>query len=139
LEGGRCRPDGHCQPGAHHRPRGLEDTHPGRISHMRNVTTVRHEALCDRAEVRGLRRRAVAAAWLKLRAVEPGGAGKAGAALTTTGRAGTARRCGSGKRDEKAYERNQRLKPRKRSTGSNLADTGRGAARDLRREAGANS
>ena len=30
--------------------------------------TVRHEALDDRAEVRGLRRRAVAAAWLKLRA-----------------------------------------------------------------------
>jgi hypothetical protein len=28
-------------------------------------------------------------------------------ALTTTGRAGIARRCGSGKRDEKVYERNQ--------------------------------
>jgi len=106
---------------------------------VRNVETVRHEALCDRAGVKGLRRRAVAAAWLKLRAAEPGGAGKAGAALTTTGRAGTARRRGSGKRDEKVYERNQRLKPRKRSTGSNLADMGRGAVRDLRREAGANS
>ena len=100
------------------------------------METVRHEALCDRAEMKGLRRRAVAAAWLKLRAAEPGGAGKAGAALTTTGRAGTARRRGSGKRDEKAYERNQRLKPRKRSTGSNLADTGRGAVRGRRREAG---
>jgi hypothetical protein len=103
---------------------------------MRNVETVRHEALHDRAEVKGLRSRAVAAAWLKLRAAEPGGAGEAGAALTTTGRAGTARRCGSGKRDEKVYERNQRLKPRKRSTGSNLADMGRDAVRDRRREAG---
>jgi hypothetical protein len=33
-----------------------------------------------------------------------------GAALTTTGRIGTARRSGSGKRDEKVYVRNQRLK-----------------------------
>jgi hypothetical protein len=51
--------------------------------------------------------------------------GEVGAALTTTGRIGTARRCGSGKRDEKPYERNQCLKPRKSSTGSNLADMGR--------------
>jgi hypothetical protein len=36
--------------------------------------------------------------------------GKVGAALTTTGRTGTARRSGSGKRDEKVYVRNQRLK-----------------------------
>jgi hypothetical protein len=63
------------------------------------------------------RRRAVAAAWLKLRAAEPGGAGKARAALTTTGRTGTARRPGPGKRDEKAYERNQRLKLSKRHGG----------------------
>jgi hypothetical protein len=62
--------------------------------------------------------------------------GRAGAALTTTGRAGTARRCGSGKRDEKVHVRNQWLKPRKSSTGSNLADMGRGAVRDRRREAG---
>jgi hypothetical protein len=89
-------------------PRGREGTLPGRVLRARNVETVRHEALCDRAEVKGLRRRAVAAAWLKLGAAEPGGAGKAGAALTTTGRAGTARRRGSGKRDEKACERNQR-------------------------------
>ena len=61
---------------------------------------------------------------------------RAGAALTTTGRAGTARRRGSGKQDEKVHERNQRLKPRKSSTGSNLADMGRGAARDHRWEAG---
>jgi hypothetical protein len=33
-----------------------------------------------------------------------------GAALTTPGRTGTARRSGSGKRDEKVYVRNQRLK-----------------------------
>lgn len=32
------------------------------------------------------------------------------AALTTTGRIGTARRSGSGKRDEKVYVRNQRSK-----------------------------
>lgn len=39
LEGGRCRPEGLGRSGAHHRPRGSEDTHPGRISSMRNVTT----------------------------------------------------------------------------------------------------
>jgi hypothetical protein len=61
--------------------------------------------------------------------------GRAGAALTTTGRAGTARRCGSGKRDEKVHVRNQWLTPRKSSTGSNLADMGRDAVRDRRREA----
>jgi hypothetical protein len=33
-----------------------------------------------------------------------------GAALTTTGRTGTARRSGSGKRDEEVYVRNQCLK-----------------------------
>jgi hypothetical protein len=33
-----------------------------------------------------------------------------GAALTTTGRVGTARRLGSGKQDEKVYVRNQRFK-----------------------------
>ena len=41
---------------------------PVRVSCVRNVGTVRHEALCDRAEVKGLRRRVVAAARLKLRA-----------------------------------------------------------------------
>src|SRR5262249_21712145 len=45
---------------------------PSRVSRVRNVETVRHEALDDRAEVRGLRRRAVAAARLKLRAAWPG-------------------------------------------------------------------
>jgi hypothetical protein len=34
--------------------------------------------------------------------------GRIGAALTTTGRIGTARRSGSGKRDETVYVRNQR-------------------------------
>lgn len=48
-----------------------------------------------------------------------------GAAPTTTGRTGTARRCGSGKRDGKPYVRNQCLTPRNISTGSNLADMGR--------------
>ena len=51
-----------------------------------------------------------------------------GAALTTTGRAGTARRCGLGKRDETPYERNQCQTPRNSSTDSNLADLGRDAA-----------
>ena len=36
---------------------------------------------------------------------------RAGAALTTPGRVGTARRCGSGQRDEKVYARNQCLTP----------------------------
>ena len=34
-----------------------------------------------------------------------------GAALTTPGRVGTARRCGFGQRDEKVYARNQCLTP----------------------------
>ena len=54
--------------------------------------------------------------------------GRVEASLTTTGRAGTARRCGSGKRDGTPYERNQCLTPRNPSTGSNLADLGRDAA-----------
>ena len=40
---------------------------PGRVSRVRNVETVRHEALHDRAEVKGLRRRVVAATRLELR------------------------------------------------------------------------
>jgi len=52
-----------------------------------------------------------------------------GAVLTTTGRVGTARRRGSGKRDEKVYERNQRVKSRKRRADSNLVDLGRCAVR----------
>jgi hypothetical protein len=50
---------------------------------------------------------------------------RVGAALTTTGRAGTSRRRGSGKQDETPYERNQCRKPRNFSTGSNLEDMGR--------------
>src|SRR5258708_35152590 len=52
---------------------------------------------------------------------------RAGAVLTTTGRPGTARRGGSGKRDEKGDERNQRVKLRKRRADSNLAGLGRDA------------
>jgi hypothetical protein len=53
---------------------------------------------------------------------------RVGAAPTTTGRVGTARRLGSGKRDGKVYEcRNQWLNPLKSRTGSNLADMGRSA------------
>jgi len=54
------------------------------------------------------------------------------AAPTTPGRAGTARRCGFGKRDGKAYERNQRVKLLKRPTSSNLADMGWVAVRTAR-------
>jgi hypothetical protein len=36
---------------------------------------------------------------------------RVGAALPTPGRVGTARRCGSGQRDEKVYARNQCLTP----------------------------
>ncbi|GAA3268833.1 hypothetical protein GCM10020218_008590 [Dactylosporangium vinaceum] len=50
--------------------------------------------------------------------------GRAGAVLTTPGRAGTARRCGPGKRDEEEYVRNRRLKVSQNHTGSNLVDTG---------------
>jgi hypothetical protein len=54
--------------------------------------------------------------------------GRVGAALTTPGRAGTARRPGSGKRDGKVYEcRNQWWNPLKARTGSNLVDVGRAA------------
>jgi len=54
------------------------------------------------------------------------------AAPTTTGRVGTARRPGSGKRDGKVYGcRNQWLNPLKARTGSNLADMGRSAVHGL--------
>ena len=51
-----------------------------------------------------------------------------GAALTTTGRTGTARRSGSGKRDEKVYVRNQRLKASQASR--QLEPGGSGLGRD---------
>jgi len=54
------------------------------------------------------------------------------AVLTTPGRSGTARQGGSGKRDEKVYERNQCVKLRKRRAGSNLVDMGRFAVRTRR-------
>jgi hypothetical protein len=54
-----------------------------------------------------------------------------GAAPTTPGRVGTARRPGFGQRDGKVYEsRNQWWNPLKRITGSNLVDMGRAAAHD---------
>ena len=60
---------GHHPVSVEHRwSRGLEGAHSGRYSRVRNVETVRHEAPHDRAEVKGLRRRAVAAARLELRA-----------------------------------------------------------------------
>jgi hypothetical protein len=58
------------------------------------------------------------------------------AALTTTGRIGTARRSGSGKRDGKVYVRNQRLNaPQDETTSSNLVDQGWVAARTGRASA----
>lgn len=70
---------------------------------------VRHEALFDRVEMEGLHRRPVAAGRVKLGAAR-GGRCRRGweAAPTTTGRASTVRWCGSGKRGERVYERNQR-------------------------------
>ena len=59
--------------------------------------------------------------------------GRVGAAPTTPGRFGTARRAGFGKQDQKVERRvNQWVKPRKKSAGSKLVDMGRGAARDPR-------
>jgi hypothetical protein len=70
----------------------------------------RHEALLNPAVMKGHRRALVAASASKLRAARPGGRrGGWTAALTTTGRISTARWSGSGKRNGKAYVRNQRL------------------------------
>ena len=56
---------------------------------------------------------------------------RVGAAPTTPGRVGTARRLGFGKQDGKVYEsRNQWWNPLKRITGSNLVDLGRAAVHD---------
>ena len=73
----------------------------------------------------------VAAGREKLGAARSGGHRKGReAAPTTTGRAGIARRAGSGKQDGKVYVRNQRLNaPQEQTTSSNLADLGWGAAR----------
>ena len=69
---------------------------------------VRHEALLNRVEVKDRHRPVVAAIGWKLRAAGLGRRQERWqAALTTTGLAGTARRPGSGKRDRKAYVRNQ--------------------------------
>jgi len=71
----------------------------------------RQEALLNPAVIRGHRRAFVAANALKLRAALPGGRQEGRkAALTTTERVGTTRRSGFGKRDGKAYVRNQRPK-----------------------------
>ena len=50
------------------------------------------------------------------------------AAVTKSGRVGTARRLGSGERDGEVYVRNQRLKPLSDTASSNLVDVGRYAA-----------
>src|ERR1700730_8378190 len=56
---------------------------------------------------------------------------EAGAAPTTPGRVGTARRLGFGQQDGKVYEsRNQWWNPLKRITGSNLGDLGRAAVHE---------
>ena len=46
------------------------------------------------------------------------------AAVTKSGRVGTARRLGSGERDGEVYVRNQRLKPLSDTASSNLVDVG---------------
>ena len=48
--------------------RGRRGARPGRVSRVWNTETVRHEALHNRAEMKGLRRRVVAATRLELRA-----------------------------------------------------------------------
>lgn len=75
--------------------------------------------------MKGLRRRPVAAGGEAEDSRAQGALGRVGAVLTKPGRIGTARRCGSGERDEKVYERNQCVKLRKRRAGSNLVDVGR--------------
>jgi hypothetical protein len=86
----------------------------------------------NRAVMKGHRGRPVAAGWYELGAaypVETDGYGWQ-AASTTTGRASTVRWSGSGKRDGKVYERNQRLNAsQERTTSSNLTDPGWAAAR----------
>jgi group II intron reverse transcriptase/maturase len=70
---------------------------------------VRHEALFDRVEMKGLHRWPVAAGRQKLGAARCWRCSRGWeAASTTTGRAGIARRLGSGKQGERVYERNQR-------------------------------
>ena len=86
----------------------------------------------NRAVVKGHRGEPVAAGLCKLGAAYPVGTGGYGwqAAPTTTGRASTVRWPGSGKRDGKVYERNQRPNaPQEQTTSSNLTDLGWAAAR----------
>ena len=90
---------------------------------------VRHEAPFDRAVMKGHRRAACRSRPLKLEgSLTLEAQGRVGAAPTTPGRFGTARRAGSGKQDGTVYEcRNQRWNPLKRIAGSNLVDRGRTA------------
>jgi hypothetical protein len=89
---------------------------------------VRHEALIDRVGWKD------PPSACRSRSSEAGGSlilgtqGRVGAAPTTTGRAGTVRRFGSGKRDEKVYERNQCRRPLSDAPTPNLTDMGREAA-----------
>jgi len=55
-----------------------------------------------------------------------------GVALPTPGRAGTARRCGFGKRDGKEYERNRRLKVPQKPNRPEPGGYGPGAVRTRR-------
>ena len=87
---------------------------------------VRHEAPYNRVGWKD------PACGLSQQAAEAGGSltlealGWVGAASTTTGRVGTARRPGSGKHDGEVYEcRNQWWNPLKSGSGSNLVDLGR--------------
>ncbi len=64
----------------------------------------RQEALLNPAVMKGHRHALIAVSVVKLRAAQPGGRQEGReAALTTTGREGTTRRPGSGKRDGKVY------------------------------------
>jgi hypothetical protein len=102
------------------------DFHPSAPDRLWVADIERHEAPCNRAEMKGLRRWAVAA--VKRSWGQSGRArrrGQTDAAPTTPRPVGTARRPGLGKRSRTVYVRNQRQNaPQEKTTSSNLADVG---------------
>ncbi|WP_276082661.1 transposase [Nonomuraea thailandensis] len=93
---------------------------------------VRHEALHNRVEVRDLRPRAVAAAWVKQGATRPGE--RRERVESSPDNAGAGRHCQTARvrqaRPEGVKRVNQWVTPRKSRAGSNLVDQGRCAVRD---------
>ncbi len=110
-----------------------KSVHPGAkkaLQEIYNAEDVRHEAPYDRTEVKGHRRRAVAAARWKEGSPTQGTPGRAESSPDNDG---TTRYCQTGRarqaRSEGVTRVNQRLKSRNRCAGSNLADLGRCATR----------